>query len=137
MHERNARRTRGAGDRRRFGPRRLDRCAPGRTRSAARRGTPVQVGLTRSTDSFYEGERTTEVIRRWKDLGVLAFEMETSCLFTVAAALGCEAGSVLCAGTNLLTGEATYQGQRLEEYAAGQQAMLEFALAAAADLARG
>ena len=56
---------------------------------------------------------------------MLAFEMESSCLFTVAAALGCEAGSVLCAGTNLLTGEATYQGQRLADYAAGQQAMLE------------
>ena len=68
--------------------------------AATRRGTPVQVGLTRSTDSFYEGERTVEVIRRWKDLGVLAFEMETSCLFTVAAALGCEAGSVLCAGSD-------------------------------------
>ncbi len=104
--------------------------------AAARHGTPVEVGRVRSTDSFYEGERTTEVIGRWKDRGVLAFEMETSCLFTVAAALGCEAGSVLCAGTNLLTGEATYQGQRLSEYAAGQQAMLEFALAAAADLAR-
>ena len=35
---------------------------------------------------------------------MIAFEMETSCLFTVAAALGCEAGSVLCAGTNLLSG---------------------------------
>ena len=105
--------------------------------AAARHGTPVEVGLSRSTDSFYEGERTVEVISQWKGLGVLAFEMETSCLFTVAAALGCEAGSVLCAGTNLLSGEATYQGQRLDDYAAGQQAMLEFALTAAADLARG
>ena len=104
--------------------------------AAARHGTPVEVGLSRSTDSFYEGERTVEVISRWKALGVLAFEMESSCLFTVAAALGCEAGSVLCSGTNLLTGEATYQGQRLDDYAFGQQAMLEFALAAAADLAR-
>ena len=104
--------------------------------AAARHGTPVEVGLTRSTDSFYEGERTAEVIRRWKDLGVLAFEMETSCLFTVAAALGCEAGSVLCAGSDLLRGEATYLGERLEEYAVGQQTMLEFTVAAAADLAR-
>ena len=104
--------------------------------AAARHGTPVEVGLTRSTDSFYEGERSVEIIGRWKDLGVLTFEMETSCLFTVAAARGCDAGSVLCVGTNLLTGEATYRGDRLEEYAAGQQAMLEFSLAAAADLAR-
>ena len=106
------------------------------TAAAARHGTHVEVGLTRSTDSFYEGERSVEVIRHWKDLGVLAFEMETSCLFTVAAALGTEAGSVLCTGTDLLTAEATYRGDRLDEYAAGQQAMLELALAAAADLTR-
>ena len=43
---------------------------------------------------------------------------------------------MLCAGSDLLTGEATYLGQRLDEYAAGRQAMLELALAAAADLAR-
>lgn len=104
--------------------------------AATRLGTPVEVGVARSTDSFYTGERTVELIRRWASLGVLAFEMETSCLFTVAAALGCEAGSVLCAGSDLLTGEATYQGQRLNEYAAGEQAMVELTLAAAADLAR-
>ena len=113
-----------------------DRVTAALVSAATRHGTPVELGPVRSTDSFYEGERTIDVIRRWKDLGVLAFEMETSCLFTVAAALGCEAGSVVCAGTNLLTGEATYRGQGLSEYAAGQQAMLEFALAAAADLAR-
>ncbi len=105
-------------------------------KAAERCGTPVEVGLSRSTDSFYTGERDAEIIARWKRLGVLAFEMETSCLFTVAATLGCEAGSVLCAGTNLLTGEATYQGQMLDEYAAGQNRMLELAMTAAADLSR-
>ena len=103
--------------------------------ASERCGTPVEVGLTRSTDSFYLGERLQEAIATWRALGVLTFEMETSCLFSVAAALGCEAGSVLCAGSNLLTREATYQGEMLEEYQHGQQRMLEFALAAAADLA--
>lgn len=119
-----------------FPPVASDRVTAALLAAAARHDTPVEAGLTRSTDSFYEGERTVEEIRRWKARGVLAFEMETSCLFTVAAALGCEAGSVLCAGTNLLTGEATYLGRRLDEFAAGQQAMLRFALDAAADLAR-
>ena len=104
------------------------------TAAAAHHGTHVEVGLTRSTDSFYEGERSIEVIRHWKRQGVLAFEMETSCLFTVAAARGCEAGSVLCAGTDLLTAEATYRGDRLDDYAAGQRAMLELTLTAAAGL---
>lgn len=103
--------------------------------AAARHGTAMTTGLVRSTDSFYLGERTVEMIRCWRNLGVLAFEMESSCLFTVAAALGCEAGSVLCAGSDLLTGEATYTGQRLDEYAAGQQSMLRISLDAASHLA--
>ncbi len=104
-------------------------------RAAERQGVSAEVGLTRSTDSFYAGERLPEIIERWSSLGVLTFEMETSALFTVAASLGCEAGSVLCVGSNLISGEATYQGRMLDEYRAGQQAMIEFALEAAADLA--
>ena len=102
--------------------------------AASALGVEVPIGLTRSTDSFYKGERTTEIIDQWRRLGVLAFEMETSCLFTVAAALGLEAGSIICAGSNLLTGEATYQGQEMASFATGQQKMLEIALAAAASL---
>jgi uridine phosphorylase len=98
-------------------------------------GLDLPVGLTRSTDSFYEGERTEAIIDQWQTLGVLAFEMETSCLFTVAGVLGWEAGSIICAGSNLLTGEATYQGDRVEAFAAGQAAMLDISLAAAAALA--
>lgn len=103
--------------------------------AARQLGHDVPVGLTRSTDSFYEGERKVEIIETWRRLGVLAFEMETSCLFTVAAAIGAEAGSIICAGSNLLTGQATYQGEGVAEFATGQQTMLRIALIAAAALA--
>jgi uridine phosphorylase len=43
---------------------------------------PVALGMTRSTDSFYQGERRASIVERWRQLGVLTFEMETSCLFT-------------------------------------------------------
>ena len=66
---------------------------------------------------------------------VLTFEMETSCLFTVAAKLGLEAGSIVCVGSNLLTGEATYQGAGLDDFNTGQERMLRIALAAANALA--
>jgi uridine phosphorylase len=98
-------------------------------------GLDAPVGLTRSTDSFYEGERTVAIIEQWRTKGVLAFEMETSCLFTVAGVMGWEAGSIICAGSNLLSGEATYQGDGVEAFAAGQASMLEVSLAAAATLA--
>lgn len=103
--------------------------------SARRVATRVQIGMTRSTDSFYEGERKSEVIDLWRQLGVLTFEMESSALFTVASAKGWEAGSILVAGSNLLSGESTYRGDRLEEFRAGQEKMIVVALSAAADLA--
>ncbi|HXJ63477.1 MAG TPA: nucleoside phosphorylase [Actinomycetota bacterium] len=107
------------------------------TDCAAELGVEAAVGLTRSTDSFYEGERKAEIIERWSALGVQTFEMETSALFTVAGAMGWEAGSLLVAGSNLLTGEATYRGDRIEEFRRGQDRMLEVALGAAAALAGG
>jgi uridine phosphorylase len=103
--------------------------------AAAALGAPVEVGLTRSTDSFYEGERVASIIDLWHGLGVLTFEMETSCLFTVAAKLGLLAGSIVCVGSNLLTGEATYQGVGLDAFDTGQERMLRIALAAASALA--
>lgn len=99
-------------------------------------GASVSVGLTRTTDSFYQGERREEIIDTWRSLHVLAFEMETSALFTVALTLGQRAGSILCVGSNLVTGGATYQGDHLDDYLAGQNLMLDVALAAAASLAR-
>jgi uridine phosphorylase len=105
--------------------------------AARRLRVPVHVGLTRSTDSFYEGERKAEIIDTWREVGVLTFEMETSALFTVAAVRGWEAGAILVPGSNLITGEATYEGNRLEEYREGERRMLDVALAAAATLASG
>ncbi|UDY36831.1 nucleoside phosphorylase [Dermatobacter hominis] len=101
-------------------------------RAAGDEAVDCAVGLTRTTDSFYEGERTEELIGSWSARRVLAFEMETSALFTIAGVMGWEAGSIICAGSNLLTGEATYRGQSLERYQQGQADMLRVALAAAA-----
>jgi uridine phosphorylase len=106
------------------------------TDSAAELGVEATVGLTRSTDSFYEGERSKDIIDRWRSLGVATFEMETSALFAVAAARGWQAGSLLCAGSNLLTGQATYKGDCLEAYRDGQDRMLDVAMRAASRLAR-
>jgi uridine phosphorylase len=105
--------------------------------AACRTGTRVNLGMTRSTDSFYEGERKTEIIDLWRGLGVLTFEMETSALFTVAATRGWEAGSIVVAGSNLVSGESTYRGERLDEFRTGQDNMLSIALSAAAELTHG
>ena len=104
--------------------------------SAARSlGVAPHVGRTRSTDSFYEGERRPELIERWSSAGVLTFEMETSALFAVCAARGWEAGSILVPGSNLITNVATYRGEAVEAFREGQARMVQIALAAGAALA--
>jgi uridine phosphorylase len=91
-------------------------------------GVPAHLGVIRSTDSFYRGERKLEIIEQWKGLRVLGFEMESSALFTVAACLGRRSGSILVPGSNLATGGATYQGQWLDEYSAGMAHAIEIAM---------
>ncbi len=65
-------------------------------------GVPCHVGVVQCKDSFYGqhrpeampvGEMLAERWEAWKRLGVLASEMESAALFTVAAALGVRCGS--------------------------------------------
>lgn len=73
--------------------------------NAARRlGTPYHTGIVHSKDSFYGQHSPSsmpvsyELIAKWnawKSLGVLASEMETAALFTVASTRGVRCGSVL------------------------------------------
>lgn len=77
---------------------------------------PYHVGMVRSTDSFYQGERKKEIIDRWRKHSILAFDMESSALFTVASHLSCRSGSILVPGSNLIQGTSTYQGHAQEEY---------------------
>ena len=66
-------------------------------------GLPYHVGVVQSKDSFY-GQHNAERMpsspellykwEAWKRLGVLASEMESAALFTVAASLGVRCGAV-------------------------------------------
>ena len=72
--------------------------------AAEENGFRVHTGVVQSKDSFY-GQHSPETMsvhyeltnkwNAWKRLGVLGSEMETAALFTVAAARGVRAGSVL------------------------------------------
>lgn len=53
-------------------------------------GLPHHVGLIMTEDAFYAS--TPEHARKWASFGVLAFEMEASALFLVAAMRGVKAG---------------------------------------------
>lgn len=84
--------------------------------AAEKLGEPYHTGIVHSKDSFY-GQHSPEAMpvsqelkNKWqafKDCGVLASEMETAALFTVSAARGIRAGSVLHAIWNQ---ELSYSG---------------------------
>ncbi len=55
---------------------------------------PVNVGLTRSHDSFYT-DHEAEVTESWHRLGLLASDMETATLFVVGGLRGARCGAIL------------------------------------------
>ncbi len=73
-------------------------------------GIKVTVGNILSEDSFYAEDR--EGWRLWAKYGVLAVEMETSALYTLAARFGVEALSILTVSDNLVTAEVTSSEER-------------------------
>ncbi|MGI8830567.1 MAG: purine-nucleoside phosphorylase [Candidatus Limnocylindria bacterium] len=61
--------------------------------AAAAAGIEVQTGLVASVDVFYNTD--DDYARRWSERGVLAFEMEASALFFLAARAGVQAACAL------------------------------------------
>lgn len=93
------------------------------------------LGIIRTTDSFYEGERKAEIIDKWRERSVIAFEMESAALFTIASVMGNRSGTILVPGANLITGRSTYLGQDVERYRDGVNKMITVSLEAIAVLA--
>jgi purine-nucleoside phosphorylase len=92
---------------------------------AERRETEVHVGLLFATDSFYN-ERP-DLVMRMAGYGVLAVDMESSALYTLAAKHGRKALTICTVSDHILTGEETTAAEREQTF--GE--MIEIALAAA------
>lgn len=92
---------------------------------AAGRGVEPHVGLVFSSDSFYSPR--AELVSRLVDHGVLAVEMETSALYTLAASYHRKALAICTVSDHLVTGEETTSQEREQTFAT----MVEIALAAA------
>lgn len=90
--------------------------------AAKARGYPVNVGPVISSDSFYTED--PEQWKLWAGFGVLAVEMETAELYTLAAKFGVRALTVLTVSDNLVTGEETTSAERETSF----RAMAELAL---------
>ncbi len=77
---------------------------------AEERKVEVKVGNILSSDTFY-GE-DPDVWKLWARYGVLAVEMESAALYTLAARFGVEALTILTVSDDLVTGEATSSEDR-------------------------
>lgn len=91
---------------------------------------PTHVGLLVTEDAFYREERNWS---RWRDRGVLAVEMETAAIFTVALHRGLRAGA-LCLAVDRV-GERSSWASDEAIHAAGAD-LITLGLEAAAGLAR-
>jgi purine-nucleoside phosphorylase len=98
--------------------------------AAERAGIGVRTGLVASVDVFYNPD--ADYAQRWRDRGVLAFEMEASALFYLAARSGVQAGCVLTV-SDVLSEEVSSEESYLspEELAASVDRMTDVALEAA------
>lgn len=86
-------------------------------------GTDAHVGPILSSDSFYTED--PEQWRLWAKFGMLAVEMETAELYTLAAKYGVRALSILTVSDHLVTGEATSSAERQTSFMAMARTALE------------
>ncbi|MCD8511120.1 MAG: purine-nucleoside phosphorylase [Bacillus sp. (in: Bacteria)] len=85
----------------------------------------VKVGSVYTSDVFYNDNK--QIVEQLAAHQVLAVEMETSALYTIAARFGVNALSVLTVSDHLLTGEETSSQERQETF----NEMVDVALSAA------
>ncbi|WP_442594169.1 purine-nucleoside phosphorylase [Neobacillus sp. D3-1R] len=88
------------------------------------KGLNLKVGNVFTADLFYNDNADHE---KWAKYGILALEMETSALYTLAAKFGRQALSVLTVSDHILTGEETTAEERQTTF----NDMIEVALEAA------
>lgn len=97
--------------------------------AAGRAGLQVTTGLVASVDVFYNTD--DDYAQRWRDRGVLAFEMEASALFFLAARAGVQAACALTVSDVLSEEVSTEESYLpLEELDRAIDRMIEVALEA-------
>ena len=95
--------------------------------AAAGRGIPVRVGQVLAADAFYSDR--PDLYERLAAYGVLAVEMETAALYTLAARHRARALTILTVSDHLRTGEHTTAEERQQTFGAMVEVALDAAVA--------
>ena len=93
--------------------------------AATERGVDVRVGGMFSGDSFYN--HNPDWWKLWAEYGALVCEMESNCLYTLAAKYKVNALSILTVSDSLVTGEASTSEQREKDFPLMAEIALEIA----------
>lgn len=92
---------------------------------AGKLNIPVKVGNIFTTDTFYHDNPTDW--KRWSEFGILAVEMETAGLYTLAAKHGVNALTIMTVSDSLVTGEASSAAERQTTFTQMMKIALEVA----------
>ena len=93
--------------------------------AARAKGIDYRVGNILSSDIFYDADKTAA--SKWRDMGVLAVEMEAAALYLTAAWLKKEALCVLTVSDHVFTGESADSMTRQEAFTDMMEVALEVA----------
>lgn len=94
--------------------------------NAVKMNIPVTVGNILSEDSFYQADPDTWKL--WASYGVLALEMETSALYTLAAKFGVSALTILTVSDNLVSDDLVSSEDREKTFTDMMKLALETAI---------
>lgn len=89
-------------------------------------GLDYHVGNVLSSDTFYSAE--TDANEKWRDMGVLAVEMETAALYMNAAVSGKKALAIYTVSDHIFRGEATSSEERQNSFTQMMELALNTAL---------
>ena len=89
---------------------------------ATERGLPFHAGGILSSDTFYQDD--PDAWKQWAQYGVLAVEMETNALYTLASRASARALTICTVSDSLVTGDDLPAGERERSF----HAMIELAL---------
>ena len=78
-------------------------------RSAREHGVRHHVGIVRTDDAFYGDPHFESTVKKYKEAGVLSFDMECAAVLTVARLRRLRAGAVLGVVGNIVRGEHGYE----------------------------
>ncbi|NMM52093.1 purine-nucleoside phosphorylase [Paenibacillus aquistagni] len=91
------------------------------------KGLKLHVGNIFSSDMFYRDDKS--VVQKMMDYGVLAVEMETTAIYSLAAKFGVNALTILTVSDHLITGEETTAAERQTTFNDMMEVALETARA--------